>query len=33
MGALDAERFLAEEQGHLHDALAVPRVDTADVHA
>jgi thioredoxin reductase (NADPH) len=33
MGALDAERFLAEEQGHLHDALAVPRVDTADVRA
>jgi thioredoxin reductase (NADPH) len=33
MGALDAERFLAEEQGHLHDALAVPRVDTVDVHA
>jgi thioredoxin reductase (NADPH) len=33
MGALDAERFLAEEEGHLHDALAVPRVETADVHA
>jgi thioredoxin reductase (NADPH) len=33
MGALDAERFLAEEGGHLHDALAVPRVETADVHA
>jgi thioredoxin reductase (NADPH) len=31
MGALDAERFLAEEEGHLHDALAVPRVETADV--
>jgi thioredoxin reductase (NADPH) len=25
MGALDAERFLAEEAGHLHDALAAPR--------
>jgi thioredoxin reductase (NADPH) len=33
MGALDAERFLAEEAGHLHDALAVPRVEPADVHA
>ena len=31
MGALDAERFLAAEDGHLHDALAVPRVETADV--
>jgi thioredoxin reductase (NADPH) len=31
MGALDAERFLAEEEGHLHDALAVPRVETVDV--
>ena len=31
MGALDAERFLAAEEGHLHDALAVPRVETADV--
>jgi thioredoxin reductase (NADPH) len=25
MAALDAERFLAEREGHLHDALAVPR--------
>jgi thioredoxin reductase (NADPH) len=25
MGALDAERFLAAEEGHLHDALAAPR--------
>jgi thioredoxin reductase (NADPH) len=25
MGALDAERFLAAEAGHLHDALAAPR--------
>ncbi len=31
MGALDAERFLAAEEGHLHDALAVPRVETAEV--
>jgi thioredoxin reductase (NADPH) len=28
MGALDAERFLAAEEGHLHDALAVPRVES-----
>jgi len=33
MGALDAERFLAEEEGHLHNALAVPRVETANVRA
>jgi thioredoxin reductase (NADPH) len=26
MGALDAERFLAAAEGHLHDALAAPRV-------
>jgi thioredoxin reductase (NADPH) len=25
MGALDAERWLAEQKGHLHDALAAPR--------
>jgi thioredoxin reductase (NADPH) len=25
MAALDAERYLAEREGHLHDALAVPR--------
>jgi thioredoxin reductase (NADPH) len=25
MGALDAERYLAELEGHLHDALAAPR--------
>jgi thioredoxin reductase (NADPH) len=25
MAALDAERFLAEREGHVHDALAVPR--------
>jgi thioredoxin reductase (NADPH) len=28
MGALDAERFLAAEEGHLHDALAAPRVES-----
>ena len=33
MGALDAERFLAEEEGHLHNALAVPRIETANVRA
>jgi thioredoxin reductase (NADPH) len=33
MGALDAERFLAEQEGHLHNALAVPRVETANVRA
>jgi thioredoxin reductase (NADPH) len=33
MGALDAERFLAEEEGHLHNGLAVPRVETANVRA
>jgi thioredoxin reductase (NADPH) len=33
MGALDAERFLAEEEGHLHNALAVPRVETANIRA
>jgi thioredoxin reductase (NADPH) len=27
MGALDAERWLAEQKGHLHDALAAPRVE------
>src|SRR5215204_943516 len=34
MGALDAERFLAAEEGHLHDALAVPRAEAEEpVHA
>ena len=28
MGALDAERFLAAEEGQLQDALAVPRVES-----
>src|ERR687898_2822068 len=28
MGALDAERYLAAEEGHLHGALAVPRVES-----
>jgi thioredoxin reductase (NADPH) len=27
MGALDAERWLAEQKGHLHDALAAPRAE------
>jgi thioredoxin reductase (NADPH) len=31
MGALDAERWLAAQQGHPFDALAAPRVETADV--
>ena len=31
MGALDAERFLAELEGHEHTALAAPRAETADV--
>jgi thioredoxin reductase (NADPH) len=30
MGALDAERWLAAQKGHLHDALTAPRVETAD---
>jgi thioredoxin reductase (NADPH) len=30
MGALDAERFLAAEEGHPHDALAVPRVEAGE---
>jgi thioredoxin reductase (NADPH) len=29
MGALDAERWLAEQKGHLHDALAAPRIEAA----
>jgi thioredoxin reductase (NADPH) len=29
MGALDAERWLAEQKGHLHDALAAPRIEVA----
>jgi thioredoxin reductase (NADPH) len=31
MGALDAERFLAAEEGHLHDALTAPRPEAAEV--
>jgi thioredoxin reductase (NADPH) len=31
MGALDAERFLAEEEGHLYDALTAPRPEAAEV--
>jgi thioredoxin reductase (NADPH) len=31
MGALDAERWLAERKGHLHDALAAPRAEAAEV--
>jgi thioredoxin reductase (NADPH) len=31
MAALDAERFLAAEEGHLYDALAAPRPETAEV--
>jgi thioredoxin reductase (NADPH) len=31
MGALDAERWLAEQKGHLHDALTAPRAETAEV--
>ena len=27
MGALDAERWLADQKGHLHDALTAPRVE------
>ena len=29
MGALDAERWLAEQEGHIHDALAAPRIEAA----
>jgi thioredoxin reductase (NADPH) len=31
MGALDAERFLAEEEGHVYDALIAPRPEAAEV--
>jgi hypothetical protein len=31
MAALDAERFLAAEEGHLYDALAAPRPEAAEV--
>jgi thioredoxin reductase (NADPH) len=31
MAALDAERFLAAEEGHLHSALAAPRPEAAEV--
>jgi thioredoxin reductase (NADPH) len=31
MAALDAERFLAAEEGHVYDAVAAPRVETAEV--
>jgi thioredoxin reductase (NADPH) len=31
MGALDAERWLAEQHGHPFDALAAPRVEAAEV--
>jgi thioredoxin reductase (NADPH) len=31
MAALDAERFLAAEHGHLYDALAAPRPEAAEV--
>jgi thioredoxin reductase (NADPH) len=31
MGALDAERFLAAEEGHLYDALTAPRPEAAEV--
>jgi thioredoxin reductase (NADPH) len=31
MAALDAERFLAAEEGHLFDALAAPRPEAAEV--
>jgi thioredoxin reductase (NADPH) len=29
MGALDAERWLSEQKGHLHNALAAPRIEAA----
>jgi thioredoxin reductase (NADPH) len=31
MGALDAERWLAEQHGHPFDALAAPRAEAAEV--
>ena len=31
MGALDAERWLAEQRGHFHDALTAPRAEAAEV--
>jgi thioredoxin reductase (NADPH) len=31
MGALDAERWLAEREGYLHDALTAPRTGAAEV--
>jgi thioredoxin reductase (NADPH) len=31
MAALDAERFLAAEEGHLYDALTAPRPEAAEV--
>jgi thioredoxin reductase (NADPH) len=31
MGALDAERFLAEERGHPEAALTAPRAEAAEV--
>ena len=31
MAALDAERFLAAEEGHLYDSLAAPRPEAAEV--
>jgi thioredoxin reductase (NADPH) len=31
MGALDAERWLAEQEGHPFDALTAPRAETAEV--
>jgi thioredoxin reductase (NADPH) len=31
MAALDAERFLAAEEGHLYDALSAPRPEAAEV--
>ena len=31
MAALDAERFLAAEEGHLYDAIAAPRPEAAEV--
>jgi thioredoxin reductase (NADPH) len=31
MAALDAERFLAEEEGHLYEALTAPRPEAAEV--
>jgi len=30
MAALDAERFLAAEEGHLYDALTAPRPEAAE---